>query len=772
MMAERLYTPEQTRIIEHAGGHAVVSAVAGSGKTETLIGRIRHLLKTHQANQIAVVMFNASAADSFRRRFQSGVGGTMPEIRTFNSMGNRIVNRFVELGHLPRASISDKDYQRFNIAKAALHQASKSRLDGGQDLTKDDYDAFVTFISIVKSGVDSPETVLSQGGDYGERAKRFPEAFVLFEAERRRLKLRFFEDQLYDPVMAIRANPDLQAIITNRIDHLIVDEAQDVNGTQIELLRIIAGSRAKVMIVGDEDQAIYEWRGAKPDFITKQFERQFPGATRYALSHTFRFGHALSIAASQLISRNRNRNPKISISYEGTPSTRVSSLPDTGDAKALARSVCEELEAGRCPSDIAVLVRTYSLAMCLQLELLHRGVAHFVYGRPPLMRIPEISVLIAVLRLASDCWEGVSEEDVHNQLRCLLTVPSVYLESSVVNSLVGQVTQSPRQIGMALRSVITPDTASYRSQQLKDRADLLVDLAQSGKANQKAGEILALFLSRTDFNTSVRKQSPTAEGAETKIANVQAFGEIAQTSGLSVSEFLDSLDELSDASDVDPPQEPHIWIGSIHRAKGAQWPVVYVPGLVEGRFPADGLDEAQEEAERRLFYVAMTRAVDQLYLVHPSDRLLARALADPGTAVEPNSLSDMSSYMWEMGLPVAQHAAQALQGERQFQRLTVGAPEIVNAYFTHFERSKAWAYQKPMDVPRPAETAPSWKGPSGVLSVGVHVSHPSFGNGKVAELMSNQVVKIWFEKVGFRYFRFSDPALELHVNEGAATSRA
>lgn len=770
-MAERLYTQEQMRIIEHAGGHAVVSAVAGSGKTETLIGRIRHLLRTHQANQLAVVMFNTSAAESFRQRFQSVVGGAMPEIRTFNSMGNRIVNRFVELGHLPRASISDKDYQRFNMAKAALQGSSKSKLDEGLDLTKDDYDAFVAFISIVKSGVDSPEAVLSQG-DYGERAKRFPEAFVLFEVERRRLKLRFFEDQLYDPVMAIRDNPDLQAIISNRVDHLIVDEAQDVNGTQIELLKFIAGSRAKVMIVGDEDQAIYEWRGAKPDFITKQFEREFPGATRYTLSHTFRFGHALSIAASQLISHNRKRNPKISISFEGTPSTRVSSLPDTGDAKALAKSVCEELEAGRCPSDIAVLVRTYSLAMCLQLELLQRGVAHFVYGRPPLMRIPEISVLIGALRLAADRWEGISEEDVHNQLRCLLTVPSVYLESSVVNSLVGQVTQAPRQIGRALRSVVTPDTASYRSQQLKERADLLVDLAQSGKSSAKAGDVLALFLSRTDFNKSVQKQSPTVGRAETKIANVQAFVEIAQASGHSVEEFLDSLDELSDARDVDPPQEPHIWIGSIHRAKGAQWPVVYVPGLVEGRFPADGMDAAQEEAERRLFYVAMSRAVEQLYLVHPTDPILARALADPGTAVEPNSLSDMSWYMWEMGLPVAQDAAQALQGEKQFQSLTVEAPEIVNAYFTHFERSKAWAYQKPKGLARLPETAPSWQGLGGVLSVGVHVSHPSFGNGKVAELMSNQVIKISFEKVGFRYFRFSDPAIQIDVVEGAARSRA
>lgn len=399
-MVERSYTQEQQQIIAHRGGHAVVSAVAGSGKTETLIGRIRHLLKTHSAQQLTVVMFNTAAAASFKQRFASGVGGTIPEIRTFNSMGNRILNRFVELGHLPRGTISDREYQRASLARDAL-RATLRGLQEANELEKDDYDAFLSFISIVKSGVDTPEKVLSLG-DYGKRAGHFPVAFKRYEEDRKLRKIRFFEDQLYEPVMAMRARPELRDIIADRIDHLIVDEAQDVNGVQIELLTFIAGKRAKVMIVGDEDQAIYEWRGAKPDFITERFERQFPGATRYTLSHTFRFGHALSIAASQLISHNRQRNPKISISFEGTPRTRVSSLPDAGDAKALVRSVCRELEAGRCPSDIAVLVRTYSLAMSLQLELLRLGVAHFVYGRPPLIRIPEISALIGALRLAAD----------------------------------------------------------------------------------------------------------------------------------------------------------------------------------------------------------------------------------------------------------------------------------------------------------------------------------------------------------------------------------
>src|SRR5690606_20536519 len=125
--------------------------------------------------------------------------------------------------------------------------------------------------------------------------------------------------QIYDPVKMMLRQPDAQRYVSDKIDFLIVDEAQDMNGIQIALLRILAGSRAKVMLVGDEDQCIYDWRGSRPDYLTRGFEKDFRNATRYTLPHTFRFGHCLSLAASQLITRNANRNPKISISSEGTP---------------------------------------------------------------------------------------------------------------------------------------------------------------------------------------------------------------------------------------------------------------------------------------------------------------------------------------------------------------------------------------------------------------------------------------------------------------------
>ncbi|WP_284215158.1 UvrD-helicase domain-containing protein, partial [Pseudomonas aeruginosa] len=165
----------------------------------------------------------------------------------------------------------------------------------------------------VKSSTHSPEEVF-ETRQYGPITQGYVEAFRLYEEHRAQLKVRFFEDQLYDPVKLMLRQPATQRYVQNRVDHLIVDEAQDMNGIQIALLKILAGDRAKVMLVGDEDQAIYDWRGAEPDYLIRGFEQDFPEATRYTLPHTFRFGHMLSIAASQVISCNTNRNPKISIS--------------------------------------------------------------------------------------------------------------------------------------------------------------------------------------------------------------------------------------------------------------------------------------------------------------------------------------------------------------------------------------------------------------------------------------------------------------------------
>lgn len=740
-MAETTYTSEQVRVIEHDGGHAVVAAVAGSGKTETLIGRVRHLLRDHNPNQIAVVMFNRDAAQSFRNRFEKAVRGPPPEIRTFNSMGYKIVNRFVQLGLLPDARIEEKDYRRAKIAKDAFTHVFKQLNGDDETPDKDLIDAFITFVLLVKSDTRSPEEVF-EAGKYQKAAAGFVQSFHRFEKERSRQKIRFFEDQIYDPVKLMLRSPETQRYVADKVDHLIVDEAQDMNGTQIALLRILAGTRGKVMLVGDEDQAIYDWRGSKPDYLTRGFEKDFNQAVRYTLPHTFRFGHLLSLAASQVITRNANRNPKISISADGTPRTRIHSLGLALGLTGLGDHVKAVVDKGAPPDEVAVLVRTYSLSVSLELELHHHGIPYFVYGRPPLTRIPEISALVGVLQLASGRWKELGEDEVNFIIRSLLQRPALYLDKVATDKVVQEVSRHPEKLSDAIRSVITPQTKPFHADQIRDRADLLDIIGTATAPDAKVKEVLDLYLSGTNFEKVIAKQSPTAEMAEAVLANVAAFKLIASRHEGTIAQFLEEIDPLIDSSKTEPPEEPHVWIGSIHRAKGAQWPHVFVPGLAARAFPRDNLEHEQVEAERRLFYVAITRASEQLFIAHPDDPDFKEISEENDSKKEMSNLSPVSQFVWEMDLALARHAGMAVEGGSTFATKATNRPEVANAYFKQFSFSPNWSYTRRPKVQR---TAPSSSAGAGDMTPGARVHHPAFGPGKVDRWVDDRVVRVAFD---------------------------
>lgn len=765
-MGETSYTSEQVRVIEHDGGHAVVAAVAGSGKTETLIGRVRHLLRDHNPNQIAVVMFNKDAAQSFRERFERAVGGPAPEIRTFNSMGNRIVNRFVQIGLLPDARIEEKDHHRTRIAKGAFTQVFKGL--NGEDETpdKDLIDAFITFLQLVKSDIRSPDHVF-EAGNYQKAAQGFVEAFHLFEKERKRLKIRFFEDQLYDPVKLMLKTQETQRYVADKVDHLIVDEAQDMNGIQIALLRILAGTRAKVMLVGDEDQAIYDWRGSKPDYLIRGFEKDFTQAVRYTLPHTFRFGHHLSIAASQVITRNANRNPKISISAEGTPRTRIHSLGLSLGLTGLGDYIKEVVDEGASPEDIAVLVRTYSLSVSIELELHHHGIPYFVYGRPPLTRIPEISALVGVLQLASGRWNKLGEDEVNYIIRSLLQRPALYLDKVAIDRVVQDASRAPEHLANVIRSVITPQTKEFHADQIRDRADLLDIIGTTTEPDAKVIEVLDLYLSGTNFEKMIAKQSPTAEMAEAILANVAAFKLIAKRHEGTIAEFLEEIDPLIDSSKKDPPDEPHVWIGSIHRSKGAQWPHVFVPGLAARSFPRDDLEHEQIEAERRLFYVAITRASQQLFVAHPADSDFKEISENIDCDKAISSASPVSQFVWEMDLALARHAAAAVENGGPFSTASVARPEIANAYFERFPCASGWSYTRRPRVHRVATTGRST---STDMPPGTRIRHPSFGPGKIDRWVNGRVVRVVFDSGDSRMLVASQAGLTLENGPGGHAS--
>ena len=267
-------TSEQRDIITAGHEHALITAVAGSGKTTTLAWRLRWLLQQgHDPRRMLVLMFNRSARFDFERKLRDvsrDLGLALPEVRTYHAMGLRLYKRFVQEGYLP--AFSDRILTEQEISYQAwllTRQLAPEDLADEIRRNKKDYvETATNFIDLVKTTLTPVEVMFEELG-YSDRHRYLIDLFHAFEQWRKERSQITFADMLYEPVMAIHQNTALQRLVGNKMDLVLVDEYQDTNEIQHLLLHYVAGDRARVTVVGDPDQTIYEFRGAKPEFILR-----------------------------------------------------------------------------------------------------------------------------------------------------------------------------------------------------------------------------------------------------------------------------------------------------------------------------------------------------------------------------------------------------------------------------------------------------------------------------------------------------------------------
>jgi DNA helicase-2/ATP-dependent DNA helicase PcrA len=321
---------------------------------------------------------------------------------------------------------------------------------------------------------------------------------------------------------------------------------------------------------------------------------------------------------------------------------------------------------------------------------------------------------------------------------------------------------APNDLSNAARSVITSTMLPYQAEQIRARADLLESIATRTRSHEHPTDILNRYLQGTDFERAIRKQSPTPEDAELILGNVAAFKEHAARHKGTLAQFLDDIDPLIDSVHQEPPSAPHVWISSIHRAKGAEWPVVLVPGLADGSFPRRDLTKEQMEAERRLCYVAMTRAIDELYLVHPQDPAFRQSIDDVEAGASPPPPGATSPFLWEMELALSRHAGRALASRGPFAPKNVRRPNVANEYFQRFAFAKRWAFGK--RELRPA-TAPAASRKAGMLDEqlrpGTRLEHKVFGKGTLQSWVDQRVFRVHFDNGDTRMLIADTPAIKV-----------
>ncbi|XUO80781.1 ATP-dependent helicase [Marinobacter alkaliphilus] len=610
-------TDEQRAIITAGYEHAVITAVAGSGKTSTLAWRIRFLLEQgHDPGRMLVLMFNRSARVDFERKLQEVCdqsGLALPEIRTYHAMGLRLYKRFVREGYLP--GFSEKILTEQEIAFQAWlltrRLAPEDLADEIRRNKKEFVETATGFIDRVKTGLSPAEVVFEELG-YSDKHRYLIDLFHSFEQWRKGQGRISYADMLYEPVMAIHQNPPLQRLVGNKMDLILVDEYQDTNEIQHLLLRYVAGDRARVTVVGDPDQTIYEFRGAKPEFILRRFSDEFESPLEQTLSFTFRYGHRVALLANHLICHNTGRKDVMCHSHPSTPATTVDLHRAENDGDQVLRILQQQTPEQN--SQTAILFRVWSQSVPIELKLLAQQVPYRIDAGKGALFSREVQAITALLMVVTGRLKLLPDTDRLDLARLLLRFPHVGLKEPELENLAQFLAAFDGAWHERLLAMDFDALAPMAGRKLRKLGEVL---AQLERYKGPVAGLISVYAEHMELYEGIRSLALTHDSAEERIDTVQGFRDYLKGLDLTPEGALDHLKALK--QQAGEKQDHGVLLSTIHRTKGLEWPVVIIPGLQEKYLPYSPRpqDDARAllESERRLLYVAMTRTRQALHLI-------------------------------------------------------------------------------------------------------------------------------------------------------------
>jgi len=625
-------TQEQRQIVCAEPGHYLITAVAGSGKTTTLAHRIQYLLEQgYDAKRILILMFNRAAREDFNQKLnQVVIQHPKPEVRTFHAIGYRLYQRFIREGHLPPfhtniLSEKEVDYHIWRLLNQLLQTEA---LQEAKRNKKEHVEICHQFIEAVKSGLQSPQEVFLKL-ELNVKFDYVIQLFESFEQWRKQQARISYTDMLYDPVMAIINDPKLDRLVTNKMDVLLVDEYQDTNDIQHELLKRIAGTRAKITVVGDPDQTIYEFRGANPEYIIKGFSKEFPESKNLNLSYSFRYGHSISLLANHLISHNKNRLDLLCKSHVNNPHTKVykhQCVDETLELLKLLKPI-DKAELSTC----AILTRVWSQTVSIELALLEQQIPYRMEGHNGVFNSSEMQSLRCILEVASGSFSLFTEDQRRDKLDLVFHFPHVGLPDTQIKAVCAHLARLDQNWGKHLLDNIPSDLNRIQTIKLERLAHALIKIE---RVQRTVKAILVDYIEDTDLYEAIRSLSLSHGHAEEKIASLKGVARFisqchddAEAALLYLNELQNNARQLA-IKHTSQQSIPAVQLTTIHRAKGLEWKVVFIPGLNDRTLPysfrSDTLSVSQLESERRLLYVAITRTIQTLHLFVPKKQTNAR----------------------------------------------------------------------------------------------------------------------------------------------------
>ena len=585
----------QRRAVLAVDGPVAVLAGAGSGKTRVLTTRMYHLIREGVLpEEILAVTFTNKAAREMRARIRTMLGeennASSPFIATFHGLGRELLESYGTAIGIPRFfSVYDRD-----DSEKAITAALKALDVSAKELSPR---AVLGRISRAKGeGVRAREFYEKHArGSFGARV--VAEAWLRYETTLKEEKALDFDDLIAIPLRLLEEHADIRERAQNRWRYIHIDEYQDTNELQERLAGVLAEKYKNLFVVGDGDQAIYGWRGARMENILN-FEKRYPGAQTIILEHNYRSTKNLVDAANAVIEKNKNRKKKYSTTENasGEPIVVHGALSAEDEAHWIAKKIQELLRSGTVPEHIAILFRTNFQSRALEEGLLRAGVPYKLLGTRFFAR-KEVKDALAWMRLAMDTAREV------DKIRAAAAPPRGIGKVTLGKLAAGQ--RSELRAGELAKVERFEQVVT----ELSHATDVLVPSEFVKLVIEKSG------LRRAFFEEGSEEDRERFENIE-ELASVAARYDNASGKG-SIAAFLSEAALASDQDEMDQGEKTGVTLMTVHAAKGLEFDTVFVSGMEEGLFPHQGMsseNDRDEEEERRLFYVAMTRAKTRLFL--------------------------------------------------------------------------------------------------------------------------------------------------------------
>ncbi|APC96236.1 ATP-dependent helicase [Francisella frigiditurris] len=617
------YTAEQQLVINHnINQHALVSAVAGSGKTQTLIARIQFLIsKGVSPSKILVLMYNKSAQEEFANRLFKVLEQSIASrvnVRTMHSLGNGFLQAFSKVGKVKYTSIL-KEYETDNILIQILKKAHKEHKIT-KEINNERIEEFKGYISVLKSSISSKNKKLSSLP--AKDKKILDTVFDLFNKECESKGVITYDDMIYITCKIFEKEISFVKKAQQIYSHIIIDEYQDINEAQQYLLKCLVGNETTVMAVGDVDQTIYQWRGSTPYYMLEGFQKDFKNVKYFELSYTFRYGDLVSLMANNIISNNKSRHKNLCITYPKLKKvTDVSILDDSDKVVAKLKKL---IESGVQASEIVVLVRKYNSTTIFELSCLYSDLPYSVVADKNVFDENLFRAIYGYLMLVNN-GKGFLEYQENERIefiKAMLDYPSLYLKKDqkqrIAEEIASNLIMAPQILEGLLSSVIEP----YKKKNIIKVADSWKQILKKIKT-KNVEKAIASILEILDLKKVIQKNHSETYKSQSKLKIIDGIVAFANSKEVNIQEFLIILKDLYEKSiKKESFNDNSIQIMSIHRAKGLEWNYVVLYDVTEGGFLGDNIDKISEsilEEERRLFYVAATRVKKHLFIVAAND---------------------------------------------------------------------------------------------------------------------------------------------------------